>query len=106
MKILFRPTLQTRFTIGMVCAGTLLVGYFAYHTLHGAHGYGALVQVREQVAEARATLRQLTDQRERMEIRAGALVTAHRDPDMVDQQARVMLNLAHPNDLVLFYTDD
>lgn len=90
-------------TLGMVAAGALLVVYFAYHMVQGDHGYVALVDLRGQVAEAHATLTQLREQRERLEARADGLVNGDRDRDLVDQQARRMLNLARPNDLVLFY---
>ena len=104
MKAVFRISSRLG-ALGVAVSGALLVGYFVYHTIHGDRGYVALTELQLQVAEARATLTQLQVQRERLEHRAAGLVNGRRDPDLVDQQARVMLHVARPDDLVLFYQE-
>jgi cell division protein FtsB len=83
--------------------GACLVAYFAYHAVQGDHGLIARSNLAVQIDEARETLAGLEQEREYMEHRASLIDPQHVDLDMLDERARVMLNYAGPDDVVLFY---
>lgn len=83
--------------------GACLVGYFSYHAVQGDHGLIARNHLRTEVAAARATLEQLQAERAVLEHRADLMNPDHIDADMLDEQLRAMLNLAHPDDVVLYF---
>lgn len=83
--------------------GLALVGFFAWHTLHGSRGLIALGAVQEQIALAESELARLEVERTRLERRVDALRAAHLDGDALDERARVMLNMAAPGEIVLPY---
>ena len=99
-------TLRTAFmrgarqTIGPVI-GVSVVAYFAYHTVHGDRGLVALTHLQSEVARAQATLDQVKEEREEMERRASLLRPDNLDPDLLEERARAVLNLSHPDDLVI-----
>ncbi|TQF84832.1 septum formation initiator family protein [Elioraea sp. Yellowstone] len=83
--------------------GLALVGFFAWHTLHGSRGLIALGAIQEQIALAESELARLEAERIRLERRVGALRAEHLDGDALDERARLMLNMVRPDDIVLPY---
>lgn len=86
--------------------GAMLVVYFAFHAIQGEHGLLARARIEASIDEAGARLSALQVERQRLEHRAALLMPSQVDPDLVDQQARQMLNYAHRDDLILFFGDD
>jgi len=85
--------------IPLVCLG--LVGYFAYHLVEGNRGIEARDRLEGRIEALEGQLDGLRAVRKRIE-RDVALMRAERlDPDMLDERARAILNLAHPNDIVI-----
>jgi cell division protein FtsB len=84
-------------------AGVLLVTYFAYHSVQGEHGFLAWIRIAQQLDEAQQTLAESGQERRLLERRVALLRPDSLDPDMLDEQARRMLNLAHPDEEVFFY---
>ncbi len=83
--------------------GLSLVAFFAWHTLHGSRGLIALGSIKEQIALAEAELARLEAERVRAERRVAALRAEHLDGDALDERARLMLNLAAPDEIVIPY---
>ncbi|GIX10836.1 septum formation initiator family protein [Elioraea sp.] len=83
--------------------GLALVGFFAWHTLHGSRGLIALGAIQEQIALAESELARLEAERIRLERRVDALRAEHLDGDALDERARLMLNMVRPDDIVLPY---
>lgn len=81
--------------------GVAVVGYFAYHTVQGDRGLVALTHLQGEVSEAQVTLAQVRAEREEMERRAKLLRPDNLDPDMLEERARVLLNMTHPDELVV-----
>ncbi|MBU0723526.1 MAG: septum formation initiator family protein [Alphaproteobacteria bacterium] len=81
--------------------GALLLGYFVYHAVQGDRGILAWRQVDQQIALAEAALAEVSGVREQMERRVALLEPTHIDPDMLEERARIMLNLAHPDEIVI-----
>ena len=71
-------------------------GYFAYHLQTGDHGLQARADLEKRKAVLAGELAGLKEVRKRLD-RDVALLR----PDMLDERARAILNLAHPDDLVM-----
>ena len=99
LKRLMRPAAVPAF-------GACLVAYFAYHAVQGDHGILARTHLKAELAQADATLAALRAERELLEHRASLLSPDHVDPDLLEERVRVMLNYAHPDEVIYFYPDD
>ena len=75
--------------------------YFGWNAVHGRSGLEAQAVQRAQLAQARRDLgvvsRQLTQWQTRVQDLSGPSIAG----DMLDGQARAVLNLANPDDLVV-----
>lgn len=93
-----------RFTRGKVVPFTclLVLVYFGYHALEGERGLLAWLEVSQRVEDASASLALVTKEREALERRVSSLRPESLDPDMLDERARFMLNLARPNEVVIY----
>ena len=92
---------KLRPVIGPV-VGVCLIAYFTYHAIQGDHGIFARDALQGEIARAQSTLDTLTAQREGMEKRAALIDPKQVDPDMLDERARAMLNVARPDEVVIF----
>lgn len=81
--------------------GALLLAYFSYHMVQGDHGLLSLLQLRTKVEQANTLRAGLQAERHQMESRVALLRPDNLDPDMLEERARVMLNFAHPNEIVI-----
>lgn len=84
----------------LVCAG--LIAYFSYHAVHGGHGLEMRAALEKRIHALEAELAGLRAERRLFE-RDVSLVTekAAREPDLLDEQARAILNFARPTDILL-----
>tara|TARA_Y100000813_G_scaffold195684_1_gene177876 strand:- start:15 stop:347 length:333 start_codon:yes stop_codon:yes gene_type:complete len=82
--------------------GILACAYFAYHTVHGDRGVTSLLMLQEKVAEAQAMADDLKAEREEWEHRVALLGSQSLDLDMLEERARVMLNVGFDRDYVIF----
>ena len=82
--------------------GTLLVGYFSYHLVQGNHGLISLLQLKATVAEAQDVRDDLVAQREVLEHRVRLLRPDSLDRDLLEEQARKMLNYGFAEDIIVF----
>ncbi|MGQ0663874.1 MAG: FtsB family cell division protein [Pseudomonadota bacterium] len=81
--------------------GFCVVGYFAYHSVEGERGLGAYIRLSERIAEARAHLEDVTAERKALARRVGLLRSDNLDPDLMEERARLILNLARPDEVVI-----
>lgn len=82
--------------------GACLAGYFVYHAVQGDRGIVAWMQLNQQIRVADTELDKTDTERQDMEQRVALLSNSSLDLDMLEERARVMLNFAHPDDLVIF----
>jgi cell division protein FtsB len=80
----------------------LLLAYFAYHAVEGEYGLAALNRLLEQETRLAAELVEVREDRAALEARVELMRPESLDPDMIDERARQALNLAHPQDIVIF----
>ncbi|MCV6576111.1 MAG: septum formation initiator family protein [Cohaesibacter sp.] len=79
----------------------LLIGYFVYHSLNGGYGAYALADMKQKADVLEADLLALRQQRELNEHRIALFRRETLDPDMMDERARLYVNMAHPDEIVI-----
>ena len=78
--------------------GACLFGYFVYHAVEGDRGIMAWLQISQQLADSKRTLTALAGERQEIEHRVALLSPSSIDADLLDERARLMLNVAEPDD--------
>ncbi len=78
-----------------------LLGYFVYHAVNGDHGLLAWLRLEQELERAEATRLQLAEEHGVLAHKVGLLQPEHLDPDLLDEQARRLLNYGHRDDLVV-----
>lgn len=86
---------------GLYMMAGLMISYFWFHAYSGNRGLRAKEAIDAQMAELSTELTQLKAERQQWEKRVALLRSDEIDPDMLDEQARALLNYVHPNDLVM-----
>ncbi len=80
-----------------------LVGYFGWNATQGDHGLVAFAARKKLLVQAQADLTDAQAARAAWARRVRGLQADHIDADTLDEQARAMLNLSDPNDIVVMY---
>ncbi len=101
MSIVHEIRRRARLIVGPVL-GISLCAYFAYHLVQGDRGLTAWLRLTQQIRDARTTLGAVEAERLTLERRVNLLRPEHLDRDMLDERARSQLNLAAPNEIVIF----
>ena len=91
-------------TLGLYVMAALLIGYFGVNAYSGNHGLKAKEDLDQQIGTLSADLDSLKRERAQWERRVALLRADRLDPDMLDQQARMLLDYVAPNDLTLMLT--
>ncbi len=81
-----------------------IVTYLGYHAIQGNRGVIAWLQLGQQIEQAEAALAVSRAEEVRLAHRVALLRPDSLDSDLLDERARAVLNLAHPDDLVIFTT--
>lgn len=87
--------------LGLYIVAAAMIGYFGFHAFSGQRGLHARHQIEQQMAELTAERDRLKAERNLWERRVSLLRPDKIDPDTLDEQARQLINLAHPHDLVM-----
>lgn len=91
-------------TLGLYVMAALLIGYFGANAYSGNHGLKAKEDLDQQIATLSADLDRLKPERAQWERRVALLRAGKLDPDMLDEQARSLLDYIAPNELTLMFT--
>ncbi|MFQ5784181.1 MAG: septum formation initiator family protein [Alphaproteobacteria bacterium] len=83
-------------------AGVCIIAYFIFHAVQGERGIVTWLQLSQQIDETRAALVLSRADERRLAHRVALLQPSSLDPDMLDERARAVLNLARPNESVTF----
>jgi cell division protein FtsB len=78
------------------------VAYFTYHTVEGDRGVLAFLRLHGEILEAEMHLSKVASERAEMEHRVALLRPDHLDPDMLEERARIMLNMGREGEVVVF----
>jgi cell division protein FtsB len=76
-------------------------GYFAYQANHGQRGLQAKREYKIRIAGLKQEIETLQGERASWERRIALLKVDRMDRDLLDERARVILNGAHKNDVVV-----
>lgn len=87
--------------VALPVIGACVAGYFAYHAVQGDRGIIAWLVLNQQIREAQQVEAELAAERAVLEQRVALLRPDSLDPDMLAERARVMLNLAHSDELII-----
>lgn len=101
MQLLHELKRRARHAVAPVL-GIGIFGYFAFHAVEGDRGLFAYFRLKDQLVEAEQMQREVAAIRAELEQRVSLLRPNHTDPDMLDERARQMLNLAQPDEVVIF----
>lgn len=77
------------------------VVYFSYHIVQGDRGLIAWVHLKNEIGKAEETLGGIRAQKTELEKRVSLLRPDSLDPDMLEERARIMLNMGRPDERVL-----
>lgn len=78
------------------------LGYFGYHLVNGDLGMRARRDIEAERTALAAELHRLEGEREKLLARVETLRPEGIDRDLADERARLQLNLAHADEIVLF----
>jgi cell division protein FtsB len=89
--------------IALVCYGAAggVVGYFWWHAHHGERGLQAKAGIKVRIAELNIEIEQMKRERSDWERRVALLRADSLDRDILEERARVLLNSAHKNDVIM-----
>ncbi|MCA0424614.1 MAG: septum formation initiator family protein [Proteobacteria bacterium] len=76
-------------------------GFFAWNAYIGERGLVARRELKTRIAQLNRQIDELKLERTARERRVSAISADEIDRDLLDEQVRLMLNLAHRNDLVI-----
>ena len=88
-------------TLALYALAALLIGYFGINAYNGDRGLKAKEDIDRQMAALTAELDRLKAEQARWERRIALLKSDDLDPDMLDEQARLLLDYADPRDLTM-----
>jgi cell division protein FtsB len=91
-------------TLGLYVMAALLIGYFGVNAYSGNHGLKAKEDLDQQIASLSTDLDRLKLERAQWERRVALLRSDRLDPDMLDEQARSLLDYVAPNELTLMFS--
>ena len=91
---------RARFLVGPLL-GLALTSYFVYHTVEGDRGLRAWRDINQQLRVANDQFATVEAERDALEHKVNGLSPNHVDPDLLDQQIRMQLDLVSPNDVIL-----
>lgn len=77
-------------------------GYFGYHLVNGDRGLLAMVHLQRENQIADQNLAEAEATRKIWELRVSELRNQSIDPDMLDERARMLLNYARKDDVIIF----
>ena len=84
------------------CLGFFALLYFGYHTVQGDRGVIAYLRLSANLERTEMALQESIESRQALARRVDLLRPDNLDRDMLDEQARQILGLAHPHDVVIY----
>lgn len=99
---------EIRRRAGAVLWPALLIavaGYFAYYAVEGERGLIAYFRLGDEIEKAAAAVAATAAKRDLLAHRVLLLKRTALDPDILEEQARRVLGLAHPDEVVIYQAD-
>ncbi|MEG9861118.1 MAG: septum formation initiator family protein [Parvularculales bacterium] len=86
--------------VPFVCLCVMI--YFTYHAIYGNHGLIAGAHLDERIKALEMELAELRPVRQNLEDKCSRLRLASLDLDLLDEQSRRLLEVAYPEEIVIF----
>lgn len=81
----------------------LVIAYFSYHTVWGNRGFLRLIEIKEQIAEAKEMAAQTSLEKKTLQYKTNALKNPKTiDVDILEEEALRVLGQTHSDNLVIF----
>ncbi len=94
------PTLRLRTAMPTIIMSALCL-YFSFYLLFGPRGYLALQRIDQTLAVKSIEHSELLDKRKSVEADVKLMRPTNLDPDMAEEQARVILGYVKPGEIVI-----
>ena len=91
--------------LALYCAAASVTGFFCYSAYHGSRGIVAKREYKLKIAQLRQDLAALQVERTDWERRISLMRPDSLDLDILEERARLILNSAHKNDVILLLND-
>ncbi|OUR76988.1 hypothetical protein A9Q83_12225 [Alphaproteobacteria bacterium 46_93_T64] len=82
--------------------GLLAICYFSYHLIEGDRGLFAYLKLQQTLQQETADLQLAQFERNKLEKRVRLMNPKNLDLDMLEERAREVLGLAHPDEIVIY----
>ncbi|MEH6524887.1 MAG: septum formation initiator family protein [Sneathiella sp.] len=82
--------------------GILAVAYFSYHLIEGDRGLFAYLKLQHKIDKAEAVYLVSEGEKHALQKRVSLLRPENLDTDMLEERARDVLGLAHPDEIVIY----
>jgi cell division protein FtsB len=100
--MVIRPRIRRFLTaLGLYVLAALFIGYFGINAYTGNHGLKARQTLDHEIASLGRELERTRTERERWERRVALLQPDRIDPDMLDEEARFLLDYVDPRDIIV-----
>jgi len=87
--------------VGFALLNVSVMVYFGYNVIIGDLGLLSRWRLADEVSQLEYKLDKLNQRRKQLEQKVSLVRPESLDPDMLDERARIILNLAHPNDITI-----
>ncbi|MGE0733294.1 MAG: septum formation initiator family protein [Alphaproteobacteria bacterium] len=102
MSILAEFRARARFAVAPILC-TALMAYYGFHAIEGERGLKVWWSLKQQAETQKLERDQTRERREQLERRVALLGDDKIDTDMLEEQARQMLNLSRPDEIIILY---
>lgn len=91
---------------GIFLFGTLLSIYFVFHGISGDRGLLKLLYLKNEISEARKIADTYHQQKTKLEEKVKLLSSSSLDLDLLDERARVVLNLVGKDEFIILDAEE
>ena len=78
-----------------------MLAYFGYHAVHGRHGAIAYFSLAQRIDDLEDIYAERIQTRQQLEMRVALLRDESLNADMLEERARILLNLGRAGDIVI-----
>lgn len=90
---------------GIFLFGTLLSIYFVFHGISGDRGLLKLLYLKNEISEAQKIAETYHQQKNKLEEKVKLLSSSSLDLDLLDERARIVLNLVDKDEFIILDAD-
>ncbi|MBR2033445.1 MAG: septum formation initiator family protein [Alphaproteobacteria bacterium] len=83
----------------LICG--IAVFYFAFHTVNGERGLLKYLYLRQEILQAQKVAAEYSQQKHDLEVKVRHLSNGSLDLDLLEERARIVLNLADNDDFII-----